>query len=269
MKYYELRGKLARIRDDFDGKLIVVGDLHGDLKSFERVRDIFLQIPDSILIFLGDYADRGSFGIEVIEGVKELLIDFPDRTIALKGNHEDYKMGMPNFAPCDLPREVEIKRGISWRDFFPQFEREFLSRLQLAVWVPSYALLVHGGISSKIRNLSDLESPSEGVEEDVLWSDPYEGTGEHPNPRGAGILFGPDVTKSVAGRVKVKYILRSHEPRKALTGPFAEHGGRVITLSSTRIYGGIPFVLSFDVGAQLSGENLRLMTRYLADAGDL
>lgn len=92
---YEAKGKLASIRKDFKGELIVAGDLHGDLESFERIRKLFMQTRGSLLIFLGDYEDRGIYGLEVVEGEKDFMNKFADRVIALKGNHEDYRGGIP------------------------------------------------------------------------------------------------------------------------------------------------------------------------------
>ncbi len=257
MLSYKTKGKLVCIQKDFKGKLMVAGDLHGDLEAFEQIRKRFLQTKDSILVFLGDYADRGSYGLEVIEGVKDLMDKFGYRVIALKGNHEDYRDGIPRFSPCDLMLEVETKRRTRWADFFPRFEREFLLRLPLAVLVPRLALLVHGGISSKIRNLADLTTLTERVEEDILWSDPCKVKGEYPNPRGTGVLFGPDVSRSFAKRIGVRFLVRSHELRKAFEGPCVEHSGRVFTLSSTRVYGGKAFVLFFRPDPKLTQEELR------------
>ncbi|MEA1905100.1 MAG: metallophosphoesterase family protein [Candidatus Hadarchaeota archaeon] len=265
MRPYDSKGKLAIIRANFEGEVIVAGDLHGDLEAFERVRDLFLQTPSSLLIFLGDYADRGSHGLEVIEGVKELMEKFEGRVVALKGNHEDYRDGTPSFTPCDLPSEVEAKKGMRWSDFFPRFEREFLSRLHLAALVPGLMLLVHGGISSKLKGRGDLESPPANVEEDILWSDPYEGRGEHPNPRGAGVLFGPETSKTLLRRIGVKYLVRSHQPRKAFDGPCVEHSGRVFTLSSTRVYGGTAFVLVFKPDPALTPVGLRRSAKNLLE----
>lgn len=245
MRAYESKGRLALISEGFEGRLIVAGDIHGDLGSFLRIRELFSRDDASLLIFLGDYADRGPHGLEVVEGVRELLEGFEDRVIALKGNHEDYRGGRPNFYPCDLISEVEFKRKAEWKEFFAELRDRFLDRLYLAALLPGRVLFVHGGVSSNLRALPDLIEPPWDVEEDVLWSDPSEWEGELPNPRGAGVLFGPDVSGSVVEALGVRHIIRSHEPAKALAGPHVQHSGRVITLSSTRVYGGRPFVLSF------------------------
>jgi hypothetical protein len=114
--------------------------------------------------------------------------------------------------------------------------------------VPDEALFVHGGISSKIKSLNDLEYPTADVEADVLWSDPFGGNGEYPNPRGEGVVFGADITINVYEKLGVKRIVRSHEPLrvKCSGGPCYSHDRRVITTSTTSVYGGCPFVLSFN-----------------------
>ncbi|MEM0083824.1 MAG: metallophosphoesterase family protein [Candidatus Methanomethylicia archaeon] len=234
-------GRLKVIdRGDFE-RIIVVGDIHGDYESFKRIRELFNPDRD-LIVFLGDYADRGDMGIEVIEGIYELIEMYGDRIIALKGNHEDYRNGEPYFQPCTLIWEADLKRG-GWINYYNSFLTKFFAKLFLAA-IYRNILFVHGGISSKIGSIKDLENPSYEVEEDVLWSDPYEEEGEIPNYRGAGILFGPDISRRICKILNVDYIVRSHEPRKAFRGPFIEHEGRIVTISSTRIYGGIPFIIA-------------------------
>ena len=221
-------------------RLLVVGDLHGDFESFEKVCQYFDPSKD-LLIFLGDYADRGPKGVEVVEGVDKLLKKYEGRVIALKGNHEDYRNSNPYFMPCDLIHEAETKRG-GWKKYYEAFFKYFLEKLQLAALIQGKILLVHAGVSSRINSFEDLGRSE--LEENIFWSDPFSHEGEVPNPRGAGVLFGPDVSKKVCERLGVNFIVRSHEPRKALNEPYVEHEGRVVTISSTRVYGGVPFLLN-------------------------
>ena len=67
----------------------MVGDLHGDYASFRSVLNIANPAKD-IVVFLGDDADRGISGTEVLEGVSRLLDRNREKVVLLKGNHEDY-----------------------------------------------------------------------------------------------------------------------------------------------------------------------------------
>jgi len=226
-------------------RILVAGDIHGDYDSLRRIlRSV--DMDRDLLVFLGDYADRGLYGVEVIDTISDLVGRYSGRVLALKGNHEDYtEDGEPTFYPCDLVYEATRKRG-GWMQYFVERLKPFIGRLYLAAVIPGEILMVHGGVSSRIESLDDLRYPSLSIERDVLWSDPWSGYGEYPNRRGVGVEFGVDITEKVCMKLGVKMIVRSHEPMKASTGPYYEHGGRVVTVSSTSVYGGKPFILTID-----------------------
>jgi hypothetical protein len=252
---FSKQGALAVIDPDSASRILVFGDIHGDLPALER--GLEMRRPDDLLIFLGDYADRGPRGVEVIEGVHSLMSRIPDKVIALMGNHEDYDAnGRPAFTPCTLIEEADRKRG-SWESFFKNFTL-FTDRLSLAAILPGYALFAHGGIGPEMDTQDVLEHPVWEVRRQLLWGDPTSEPGEYMSYRGVGRLFGPDVSEDVLNRLGVKKFIRSHEPRKANNGPAIEHEGRVITTSATGIYGGRPFVLVLDTGSlpQSNGEVL-------------
>ena len=234
--------RLKIIKGDFN-KIFVAGDLHGDFESYQKIKEIWKKEKNSLLIFLGDYADRGDRGYEIIEDLMELKNE--ERVILIKGNHEDYsEEGFPHFYPCTLINEVRKKFG-DWGEYFSTKLKPFLESLNLAAILENYLLFVHGGISSKINSVEDLNNPSREIEIDVLWSDPCE-EGEYLNPRGAGVLFGREITEKICKILNVKRIVRSHQPRKAFERPYEEHGGKVITISSTKVYGGKPFLIYFE-----------------------
>jgi protein phosphatase len=242
---YDKKGKLAVISDPADGgpeRIVVFGDIHGDIKSLKAGLDLCEE--NDLFLFLGDYADRGRYGIEVIEGISKLMDTFPERIIALMGNHEQYtREGKPIFSPCTLLEEAEKKKG-SWQDFWPFFSG-FVSRLYLSAILPGFALFTHGGIPASLTSTEELISPRD-IANDLLWSDPGAKPGASANTRGIGTLFGPDISEEVLASLGVPSLIRSHEPRKAASGPAVEHEGRVITTSTTRVYGGRPFILVLD-----------------------
>ncbi len=225
----------------------IIGDLHGDHEALQAALKITDPRKDGIL-FLGDYADRGPSGKEVIGIVDWLKKDFTQNVFALKGNHEDYsESGQPEFWPCTLIDEVQ-RKGNEWQTYFQNTLKPFIQTLPIAAILPGETLFVHGGVSTKIRCEEDLIDPTRDVELDILWSDPFDGEGERSNWErgGVGVAFGQDVTEKVCKTLDVKRIIRSHEPGKAMTGPFCSHNERVITVSSTSVYGGAPFLLSLN-----------------------
>ena len=139
-----------------------------------------------------------------------------------------------------------------------------LQRLYLSALIPNHILFVHGGVSSQILNEKTLANPSQKVVEDILWSDPVNSEGEYLNPRGAGMEFGRDISQLVCQRLGISRIVRAHDPRKVLDGPCVQHNGRVITVNSSSVYGGRPFILSLpteDISRALT--NIKLFTHYL------
>lgn len=228
--------------------MYVLGDIHGDLASFEKMSKAFIEQKEAgeLMITLGDYADRGKFGVEVIEMLNSML-QTRDDIIALKGNHEEWRShDEPSFSPCDIMREARGKR-VSWDNFYEDTYRGFLDRLKVAAIVNN-VLFVHGGVSFAFDSVEALANKD--YERLLLWSDPtspYEVRPDYEQEalnfrRQGGVVFGPKVTEAVLKAINTKLLIRSHEPRLAVWGPHATHGGRVITVNSSSEYG-IPFML--------------------------
>jgi hypothetical protein len=80
-------------------QVYVIGDLHGDVECakhwVQRIGVVdnveeptkWLQ-PEASLVFMGDYIDKGPFSYQTMLFVKSLTDAFPERVIALMGNHE-------------------------------------------------------------------------------------------------------------------------------------------------------------------------------------
>jgi len=241
-----MKPELVVIEPDAFSRVAVVGDLHGDNRALKAILET-VDLNSELLVFLGDYADRGECGVEVIRTIKALRQMHPNNVIALMGNHEDYTSnGVPNFNPCTLIGEAEVKTG-SWGLYYLNELKPFIDNLSLSALIPGNALLVHGGVSSRIRSVEDLREPSDELRLDLLWSDPVEGNGESPNwGRGVGVEFGADVSASVCKAVGVERIIRSHQPQLSPQEPRVMHGGRVVTVNATSVYGGSPFVYFLD-----------------------
>lgn len=72
-------------------KIYAVGDIHGK-NVVPQIRlkfeEALLQDPDSYIIFLGDYIDRGNHSLKVILDLLDFYRAHSDRVFFLVGNHE-------------------------------------------------------------------------------------------------------------------------------------------------------------------------------------
>jgi hypothetical protein len=69
---------------------------------------------------------------------------------------------------------------------------------------------------------------------DLLWSDPSDTAGWTVSPRGAGYLFGPDVTEKFLHENNLKTLLRSH--KLVDSGHELEHNNMTETIFSAPNY---------------------------------
>jgi hypothetical protein len=231
------------------GEAIIVGDLHGDLKSLVHILDDskFLSKARTggnlLLVFLGDYGDRGTHSPEVYYVVLKLKEMFPERVILMRGNHE----GPPDLLayPHDLPIQMKNKFREKGQEAYLKL-RELYNHLYTGVIIKERYVLLHGGAPSQATTVNDIAyahktHPRERHLEEILWNDPWKGIkGTIASPRGAGKLFGEYVTNKLLTMLNVKALIRGHQ--SCPDGYKSIHDGRVLTLFSRK---GTPYNNSF------------------------
>lgn len=249
-----IRGKLVELAPI--GVALVVGDLHGDLNSLTQILenskflDKMTKDPQTTLIFLGDYGDRGNKSPELYYSLLSLKLTFPEQVIILRGNHE----GPTDLiaSPHDLPQRLEKKFKEKWIPLYQKI-RELFNYFYLAVYVKERYLMLHGGIPVKARSLEDIINaeqmhPQKTFLEEILWNDPDEQVkGTYPSPRGAGNLFAETITEDFLAKINAKILIRGHE--SAMEGFKINHGGKVLTLFSRK---GAPYFNSHGSYLELS-----------------
>jgi len=236
---FKIIGRLVELKPK--GKALIVGDLHGDIESLTQIlkESNFLQkmkqSPNVILIFLGDYGDRGIYSKEVYYTVLMLKILFSKQVILMRGNHEfpeDLRV-----SPHDLPVEFQAKFGEKWEEAYNKI-RSLFAHLYNAVIVEERYLIIHGGLPYQAKCIEDLAyahetHPKQSFLEEMLWNDPNETVKEVcSSPRGAGKFFGEKVTNEVLRRFNVQILIRGHE--RCENGYKINHNGKVLTLFSTK-----------------------------------
>jgi hypothetical protein len=203
-----------------------VGDIHGQLEDLLLILDETGDpSPTNLILFNGDFVDRGEYGFEVITIIFALFAAFPKCVYFNRGNHEDpyvcvnygFQQEVCEKYKHDEPKEA---RGQTFSLFAEVFR-----------YIPLFSLInesifvVHGGLfhssGTLLSDLADIDRTDyeavprskypeciqylpatdpavrteflKQLQRDALWSDPRPNNGISPNTRGAGILFGPDV----------------------------------------------------------------------------
>jgi serine/threonine protein phosphatase 1 len=176
-------------------RTFVVGDIHGDLGGLERLLTRLPQLnAEDTLLFLGDYVDRGPDPRGVVERVRAVAAAGPQKTITLRGNHEDkwarcadepeagfllpvgngcantfrsFTGGSPlpaSEGDIGLSRD-EMIRFLDVPSWFPRDVAEWMKNLPL--WYEDeHALYVHAGLDGEP---GAWKHPSESAPEPLLW----------------------------------------------------------------------------------------------------
>ena len=100
------------------GKVVFVGDTHGDLDASQQVIQRYLK-KSYCIVFLGDYVDRGSYSKENIQYLLELKLRHPEELFLLAGNHEGFMT--KQFYPANFWNSVSFEEREEYGLLFSKF----------------------------------------------------------------------------------------------------------------------------------------------------
>jgi hypothetical protein len=170
-------------------ELIVVGDLHGCyscLKAVLMQSDFFGKVsrfvadpehnPETKLVLLGDYIDRGMFSYQgVLRSALQLFERAPDHVYLLRGNHEYYIEHEGRVFGAVRPSEAmnTLKPHLS-QEVFHHYMELFDALPNMLFF--DRMLFVHGGIPRDLlmkQRYKDMSSLNEwDIRFQMMWSDP-------------------------------------------------------------------------------------------------
>ncbi|WMW22999.1 metallophosphoesterase [Methanolobus mangrovi] len=218
--------------------VMIVGDIHGNLKALEFLLQIRQELECSDLIFLGDYVDRGKNSVAVLSQLLELKLRDTQKIILLRGNHETREMN----SLYGFYDEIQDD------DLFLDANRTF-EEMPVAALINDSIFCVHGGIPGAV----DIKEINKGESFPYLWNDPSESNGITTSFRGLKArCFGPDVFNEFRRLNHLSLMIRAHTALS--TGYKWWFEKRLLSLFSTPEYIGNPNVAAFSVlkGRELS-----------------
>jgi len=147
----------------------IIGDIHGHYIKLRNLFDIIAgEIRENdLIIFLGDYIDRGPESFEVIEYL--LKISSMYNTVFLTGNHEEmfldyYIRGKNYYNYLRNGGGATIKSYVAHMGSFviPESHKVFFNSLRLYYEGEDF-IAVHAGLNPHIKKLSEQKK------EEMVW----------------------------------------------------------------------------------------------------
>ncbi|MEM7386009.1 MAG: metallophosphoesterase family protein [Verrucomicrobiota bacterium] len=190
------------------------GDLHGDvhtliaeLQSLQgRYLDGFRILrPDVYFVFLGDYVDRGFYGVEVIYTLLRLHEANPDRVVLVRGNHEnlDYNDSYQFYL------EWYYKFGLLEGKKLYQRMQDLYARLPAVLYLgrgSDFLQCNHGGMEPGFRPGDLLEADPSVRYKGIRMLDRLAFFNQHPGLVREGFLREHDITEG-----EIPFWLKSEE----------------------------------------------------------
>jgi predicted phosphodiesterase len=220
-----------------EGKVVFVGDTHGDLEASEKVLRHYLKKPYRI-VFLGDYVDRGDESEENINYLLRMKIEHPEEIFLLSGNHEGHMI--KELQPADF-----------WESLSPE-ERErygrVFSRLPLCATSANGIVALHG-VLPELKILEEINQIEWGNSDwdRIVWGDFVEGDGDLLGDLWGRPRFGRTYFFRLMERYQKRILVRSHQPH----APSLMFDKRCITIFTSRAYLPVRTIVIADLGKEI------------------
>jgi len=214
--------------------ITICGNIHGQFKDLLKIFKLGGPCAEINYLFLGNYSNRGYDTIETVSLLFSLKLRYPDRITLLRGNHDSANISQVHGFYDESVSKYQSP--IVWSNIAMAF-----NYLPIAAVINDKIFCVSGGLSPDLTLLEDMDPlqrvsdiPPTGIICDIMWSDPDDILGWQLSPRGAGYLFGEDVTKQFMRTNNLNLIVRAHQ--FCIQGYKKMFGGTVVTVWSAPNY---------------------------------
>jgi predicted phosphodiesterase len=216
-----------------EGKVVFVGDTHGDLDATEKVIHQYLKKPYRI-VFLGDYVDRGDYSEENIHYLLNLKLEHPEEIFLLAGNHEGYQV--KEFYPANFWDSLSKKEREAYGILFSKFP--------LCVTSQNGILGLHGALP-ELKSFEEMNQIGLGDAnwDRIVWGDFVESEIEILGDLWGRPQFGRPYFERMMDRYQKQILIRSHQPH----APLIMFKKRCITIFTSNAYMPIRTVVIADL----------------------
>jgi len=265
-EFYADAPNITRLTVPADGRLVIVGDTHGQL---EDVLWVFFKhgapSPQNVYLFDGDIVDRGGHALEILLLLLTLKRDEPRCVHIIRGNHEDEVTCQHHGFRAELDSKYGPGGHGGWiamlcnTKVFPSLPivatvSDALGRSELCV--------LHGGIpvaipgmpeTVTVQTLSRINRKVQSVQTDrsscasedhvlfhLLWADPCP-DGRAPvlgGATGRGNQFSAQQSVDFCTANNFTCVIRAHQPPEDKRGFANHHGGHCMTVFTASNYCG-------------------------------
>ncbi|RZF36568.1 hypothetical protein LSTR_LSTR010679 [Laodelphax striatellus] len=241
----------------------VLGDLHGNYPDLSFCESLLwrlgVKLSPTNILFLGDYVDRGAFGLEVIAYLFANKVLCPQSFFLVRGNHEcrDVQRMFTFSAEC-IKKFGKEQGSLVWEAVNRAFDN-----MPLAAVIDNQIFCCHGGIPPPwlcptMESINEIPLELSDPEEQsplawgLLWNDPIrpertkaprlnnelnENDGFATNSRrGTGHVFNKAALNKFLSVNGLTHVIRAHE---AMLAGFQVHqNGKLLTVFSSSHYCG-------------------------------
>ncbi|MCX8082215.1 MAG: serine/threonine protein phosphatase [bacterium] len=205
-----------------EGKVVFLGDTHGDYKTTKMVINSFINKKNYYIVMLGDYVDRGEDSKTNIDFLLTIREKYPN-LIMLAGNHEMFFLR--ECSPSNFWDSISKEESEYYKDIF--------LKLPLAISGNGF-LALHGALPD-IEKIEDIENIQPGDENwiKVIWGDFRDKPGEYLGNFLGRPKYGKDYFLKVMDRLGKNVLIRGHDPLV----PERIFDNRCLTLFTSSSYG--------------------------------
>lgn len=227
------------------GKVVFVGDTHGDLDASQQVIQRYLK-KSYCIVFLGDYVDRGNYSKENIQYLLELKLRYPEEIFLLAGNHEGFMT--KEFYPANFWSSISFEEREEYGILFSKFP--------FAITTQNGILALHG-VLPDIKSLEEMNRIELGDEnwDRMVWGDFVENETDYLGDLWGRPQFGRQYFNRLMERYQKQVLIRSHQPH----APLMMFNNRCMTIFTSHVYLPIRTIAIADLEKEIrSGEDMVL-----------